>query len=86
MSTLTNGGFVGGGVLAFLAFAAFWAKSGELRARRHRRKTRRMVRERGATVVIACGVVDFVPEVLRRFQAPNQHLVDFVPNSVRTKR
>jgi len=48
MSTLTNGGFVGGGVLAFLAFAAFWAKSGELRARRQRMKTRRMVRERNA--------------------------------------
>jgi len=32
-STLTSGGFVGGGVVAFLAFAAFWAKSGELRAR-----------------------------------------------------
>jgi hypothetical protein len=29
MSTLTSGGFVGGGVLAFLAFAAFWAKSEE---------------------------------------------------------
>jgi hypothetical protein len=45
-----------------------------------------MVREREAAVVIACGDVDFVPEVLRRFQAPNQHLVDFVPNAVRTKR
>ncbi len=44
----TFGGFVrvGGGVLAFLAFAAFWATSGELRAKRQRRKTRRMVRER----------------------------------------
>jgi uncharacterized membrane protein YciS (DUF1049 family) len=48
MSTLTSGGFVGGGVLAFLVFAAFWAKIGELRARRQRRKMRRMVRERNA--------------------------------------
>jgi hypothetical protein len=60
MSTLTSGGFVGGGVLAFLAFAAFWAKSGELRARRQRRKTRRMGCERDAAVVIACCDVDFV--------------------------
>jgi hypothetical protein len=40
-----------------------------------------MVREREAAVVIACGDVDFVPEVLRRSQAPNQHLVDLVPES-----
>jgi hypothetical protein len=55
MSTLTNGGLVGGGVLAFLAFAAFWAKSGELRARRQRRKARRMVREREAGDDVAAG-------------------------------
>jgi uncharacterized membrane protein YciS (DUF1049 family) len=63
ISTLTNGGFVGGGVDGFLAFAAFWAKSGELRTRRLRRKARRMVREREITVVIACSDVDLVPEV-----------------------
>jgi len=45
-----------------------------------------MVRERDDAVVIACCDVDFLPEVLRRFQAPNQHLVDLVPDSVRTKR
>jgi hypothetical protein len=53
MSTLTSGGFVGGGVVAFLAFAAFWAKSGELRARRQRRKMRCMVRERGDRADVA---------------------------------
>lgn len=46
MSALTRGGFVGGWVLAFLAFAAFWAKSGELRAKRQRKNARRMRCER----------------------------------------
>ena len=63
MSTLTSGGFVGGGVDGFLAFAAFWAKSGEVRVKRQRKKARRMEREREITVVIACSDVDFVPEV-----------------------
>jgi hypothetical protein len=45
-----------------------------------------MVRERDAAAVIARVDVDFVPEFLRRFRAPNQHWVDLVPNAVRTKR
>jgi hypothetical protein len=45
-----------------------------------------MVRERDAEVVIACGVVDFVPGDQLNLQAPNVHDVDLVPEKFRNNQ